>query len=475
MAEPLLFGSAQRSGLDELAGAGVVSMNVYTDSLGTVRRRPGISAYPVTTEAAIDPDGITGLFATDDGKVLAVGSGQKRWVYEVGSAGVRKLLVPIPGKQRPTFAQTEMLVVIAGGSSMVRYVRSDGSMALLGGDPPKATHVVAANLRLIANDAVLDKTKVRFSDTALGTLSYAGNERWDVTTPATGGYFTAESKPDPIVAIGGNTNEIFVWGTTSLQLFAPDPTFIFAPTATREYGCLAPMSVIQVDQHFLWLDQYRRIVMSDGRSLDDVSADIAVTLEAIETVSDCFAYRAYIGNLDAVCFCFPTDGRTFAFQKGSGWAQWSSFGTNWERFKVNAHCYRQQDGANIVGTTDGFVGQLDLAANTDLGDAINAFTVTGYEDRGTDMRKHCQVVRLSLRRGRSSGATGPVAFLCWRDRPGPWQGRVPVDLGRSDDTEPVVELRSLGVYRRRQWMFEFSGSEDLALIRASEEFEVSDQ
>lgn len=474
MAEPLNFGSAQRSGLDELAGAGVLSMNVYTDSLGTVRRRPGISALPGALTTAVDPGGIDGVFVTDDNKLLALGGSSQRWLYEV-SAGTRRLSVPLPGVGRPKFAQTEMLVVVAGGSKMLRYVRSDGDTALLGGEPPEASHVVAANLRLIANDAVLDKTKIRFSDVSQGTLSYAGHEAWTPTTPPTAGYFTAESKPDPIVAVGVNTNEVFVWGTNSVQLFAPDPTFIFAPTATHEYGCIAPMSVVQVDQQFFWLDQYRRIIMSDGRSRDDVSGDIGATLEQIETVEDCFGYRAFLGNLDAVCFCFPTDGRTFAFQRGSGWSQWAGFDKNWQRFKVNAHCYRSQDGANVVGTTDGFIGQLDQSATTDLGAPINAFTVTGYEDRGTDMRKHCQVVRLALRRGKATGAKGPVAFLCWRDRPGPWQGRVPVDLGRSNDTEPVVELRSLGVYRRRQWMFEFNGTEDLALVRASEEFEVSDQ
>lgn len=475
MAEAIPFGSAQKSGLDELAGAGVVSMNVYTDSLGTVRRRPGLSAYSEATSAQIDPDGLSGLFVADDGRILAVGGGRQRWVYEVTAAGVRRLGVPLPGEGRPVFAQTEMLVVIAGGGDMLRYVRSDGSIAKLGGDPPKATHVIAMNLRLLANDATLDKTKVRFSDISQGTLSYAGHEDWTATNPVTAGAFTAESRPDPVVAIGENTNEVFVWGSSSTQMWGPDPTFAFAPSSTTEFGLGAPYSVVKADQHFFWMDQYRRFIMSDGRTRNEVSGDIAQTIDSIDRVDDCFGYRVTEGPLDVVAWAFPSDSRTFAFQKGSGWSQWSGFDTNWTRFKVNAAVYNPIDGATLVATTDGKIGKFDPSATTDLGDPINAYTVTGYLDRGTDMRKWCRCVRLALRRGRVTGATGPQAWLCWRDRPGKWEGRVPVDLGQSGDTDIVVEIRSLGVYRRRQWQFEFSGTEELVLVRASEDFEVCDQ
>lgn len=475
MAQPIAFGSAQRSGLEELAGGGVVAMNVFTDSTGAVRRRPGIVAYAEAPTEAVDADGISGVFAMDDGKILAVGAGTKRWVYEVAAGSTRRLSEPLPGLGRPTFAQTEMLVVMAGGGGMLKYVRSDGSVSLLGGSPPLATHVAASNLRLLGNDGVLDRTKIRFSDISQGTLSYAGHETWTPTTPPTAGYFTAEAKPDPVAAIGESNNEIFVWGTQSLQVFSPDPTFIFSPVASREIGIAAPYSVTKSDQQFFWLDHLRRFVMGDGRNFNVVSQDLKRTLEQIDTVDDCFGYRVLTGSLDAMAFTLPTDGRTFVFQKGSGWAQWSAFGANWARFPVNAHTFRRDDGANVVGLTDGRVAKLSLDATTDLGDPINAYTVTGYENRDTDMKKHCQCVRLTLRRGSTTSSTGPVGFLSWRDKPGPWEPRIPVRLGRSNDTHPVLEFRSLGTYRRRQWMFEFSGTEDLALISASEDFEVSDQ
>jgi hypothetical protein len=47
-----------------------------------------------------------------------------------------------------------------------------------------------------------------------------------------------------------------------------------------------------------------------------------------------------------------------------------------------------------------------------------------------------------------------------------------VELGLSGDTAQVVVLRSLGVYRKRQWVFEFSADVELELVSAIEEFDV---
>ena len=87
-------------------------------------------------------------------------------------------------------------------------------------------------------------------------------------------------------------------------------------------------------------------------------------------------------------------------------------------------------------------------------------------------RKFCRAVYLSLKRGEVTGTTAPQASVSWRDDGGEWRDPVPVSLGVSGDREIVYPLRSLGVYRRRQWRFEFSGSEELVLAGAEEDFET---
>lgn len=473
MGEAIPFGSVQKSGFDAETGAGAASFNVFTDARGAVRRRPGISRHSEAPTAVVDVYGIDGVFANDDGRILAVASSPSRKLYELGGGSARQLSVPLPGLLRPKFVQTDLLVVMTGGRQPVKFERANRDADFLGGSPPFSSHIATGAQRLLLNDLVDQPSSIRFSATAQGRITYAGHEQWTLTNPVTSGILGADRRPDTIVALADSTNEVFAWGGYSLQLFAPDPQFGFAPVSTIEHGCAAPDSVVKVDNEFMWLDQYRRFILSDGRSKDDISADVAAQIDAFSTVNDCFGYRAMVGNLDAVVWTFPAQGMTFAYQKSIGWSQWSTDGVG--PFAVTAACYRTADGATIVGTGAGKVGQLDLTATTDFGTVVMARSTTGYLDRGTDARKACKVVYLALRRGKFQGATGPVAYLSWRDRPGPWEGRVPVDLGGSTDTEIVVPLRSLGVYRRRQWMFEFSGTEELVLARATEEFQVLGQ
>ena len=112
-----------------------------------------------------------------------------------------------------------------------------------------------------------------------------------------------------------------------------------------------------------------------------------------------------------------------------------------------------------------------MDAFTDLGAEIPAYIETGFLNRGTDNRKRCKVLRLALRRGVSFGSKASVAIE-YRDAEGDWRSPIRIDLGSYRGEEAVIELRSLGVYRRRQWRFRFYGDEEITLAGATEEFEV---
>lgn len=480
------FSNKQATGLEPLGGAPGVAINVVTDPTGAVRRRPGIAAAPGVFSGVVDATGISGIYRTIGGSLYAIGSTpQFRQIYKVGATGA----VPVgaatsdatlAGTLRPVFAETQLLLVIAGGDKMQKIVLSSGASSRLGGQPPYASHVAANSSRLLGNLAAVtanttfDLSVVRFSDIANGNSSFAGMEVWTEGL-GTAGHFSAEADPDPVLAVYQNTNEVFCFGSTSLQIFSPDPTAVYSPAVTRELGCGAAYSVIKANQSFAWLDNLRRFVISDGRSETIISDPIKKTLDDITTVSDCYGFRFVQGPVDALVWVFPTDGRTFAFQNGSGWSEWLGMRSDgsWSGLPVNAaHLTPTND--VLVGTVDGRVGKLSLDATTDFGSSVSASVETGYINRGSDLRKKTNCVYLSLRRGQSFGAVGPQAYLSWRDQPGAYGSPISIDLGTLGDTEIVVPLRSLGVYRRRQWKFEFSGIEDLQLVSAIEDFEVCD-
>lgn len=458
-------------------------MNVMVDARGTLRRRPGITATvagvpdSALVDAVVAGAPITGLHEAATGDTYGV------FGYDVmrfATGGVTKLspvglTTTTPGA-RPVFAETEMLLLLAQSADLRKIELASPVIGLLGGSPPIASHVIANSDRLLGNDGTIDRTKVRYSDIALGTVTYAGHEIWLPETGVnTSGYFTAESRPDAVVAIGENTAEVFVWGTETLQIFASDPSRVFAPVRALEVGCRAPYSIVKFNSEFYWLDSQKRFVHGDGQSFEPVTAGMENVFKSISRVDDCFGFCAHLGMVDVLAWTFPTDGRTFVYQPGVGWGQWASWnegGANWAPFTVTAHHQRASDAANLVGTSAGKLGAFDLAATDDLGVRINAYVETGFTDRGTSKEKLCRCVRLILKRGTTTTSGTPRGFLWYRDKPGDWQGPIEVELGASGDSDPVVTFQNLGKYRTRQWRFQFDGPEELLLVRAEEDFDV---
>ena len=117
----------------------------------------------------------------------------------------------------------------------------------------------------------------------------------------------------------------------------------------------------------------------------------------------------------------------------------------------------------------------DTITQTDLGKTIPVRAFSGYLNRGTDQIKHTLGVTLCFRRGATTSGPEPTAVLSWRDDEGEWSPGVEVGLGEPGDTHPVVVLRSLGTYRRRQWRLDFDGDSEFCLVAASEEFELEEE
>lgn len=472
------FGPLQASGLEAAAGASPVAMNVLAEPSGAIRRRPGLKLSQVAPVASIAASGISLLHVTLDGRVYALDENPTgRHVYRLSAGGSIDLsaadsLRALPGTKRPTSTETEMLVVFAAGREMEKLELASDTLSRLGGPPPTASHVIGNSSRLLANDTVVDRTKVRYSDIAQGTVTFAGHETWS-TGIGTAGFFTAEARPDPVVALGDSANELLVFGSQTCQVFGPDGTFVFVPVATIEIGCGAPYSMVRVDDTFHFLDDKRRFVSVTGRSYEVFSDPIRRSLEEIVDVSDCYGFRVLSGPFDVLVWTFPSDGRTFAYQKGAGWSQWGSFAAgNWRPCDVAAVA-THPGGELLAGTTDGLVRAFALDSAVDgAGAPLRAYVETGYQSQKTDARKLCRSVRFTLRRSRSDGIT--QAFFGWRDEPGEWAARIPI-AAYANDRELVVQFHSLGVYRRRQWFFEWAGDDEMALVSAVENFDVLEE
>jgi hypothetical protein len=470
---PIPFVNTQESGSDELGGATQLALNVVVDKKGTVRRRPGIRAASGVPTFVTNNSPVIGVYVSQDGRVFAVDQNDRKiWSMNALSSFALTSITGedwLRGAVRPIFAETEALIVIAGGAEPQKIVFETLDTSILAGSPPNASHVIANGARLLLNNLSDYTGLVHFSDLASGS-SYAGHEVWTAGL-GTAGYFSTESRPDPVGALMESRNEVIAVGTTTLQAFAPDAQSTYAPASAVEYGTNAPYSVIRDDNSLAFFDNLRRFVVSDTRDVESLSDAIRGTLESIASPTDCFGFRVLSNSLDAYAWVFPTDGRSFVYQKGSGWGEWNS-GTldDPHPLAISSACISQVDGRNLVGTPDGRIAELSMDAADDLGAPFSAVVRTGFLAHDTDNRKWCKSVKLALRRG-EYGTGAATAMLGFRDRNGPWQW-IRVDIGADGDTEATVIFRSLGIYRRRQWAFEFTGARQMILAGATEEFEV---
>lgn len=468
--QPVMFGNDQESGNAQLAGASPIALNVLTDGRGTVRRRPGLASYSEAPTTAVDATGIAGLYVSAANSLFAVGV--NRHLYRVGSGAAVDTSGSEAGRQiagtaRPTFAENEAALIIAGGQDIQQFVFSTLANSRLGATateaPPKATHVAANSSRFLSNDigAGVVGGQIRFSRT--GLVDY-------INWPARF-FVTAEARPDRIVALGENTNEVWAWGADTTQTFIPDPTAAYAPARTIRYGLASPCSVVLADEQFAWFDPAHRFLLSDARSTKEISSPIAGTLDKAAAFTDCFGYRIQQDQFDCLVWTSVADGRTFCYQLGGGWSQWTGFGP--APFPVSAAFARGADNTNVVGLRTGRICQLSSSAADDLGDPIVADVTTGNLSRGTDARKWARALRLTMQRGATAeGDDEPQVLLSWRDDGGEYCDPLAIGLGTDADKEFTVELRSLGVYRRRQWRLVYSGAAEWVLAGAEEEFDV---
>ncbi len=198
---------------------------------------------------------------------------------------------------------------------------------------------------------------------------------------------------DRIVALREKAREVWALGSETLQIFAPDELETFAPAVTLDLGCAAQHGVIPYEEDFVWLDNLRRFVISNGRSLTKEnilsSPYITATLEQFATVNDCWSFRQRIGSHDLLYWVFPTEGRAFAYDMLSKrWAEcrgWED-GT-WAPWKAQSYHYWSARNLHLVGLDDGSIGRLTFDAHDDMGDTIKWVARSGFNDHGTPRPK----------------------------------------------------------------------------------------
>ncbi len=467
-----------------------LSVNVIADLSNALPVRPGVSKWSEFPDVDVAP-GIYGspvigmvawkeflVWVTADRKIRAKPVGGD--ILELSDSSDADTL--LDGSLRPSFVPGRDLLVIAGGGAMqkwggtglserLRNIGSDDAEFIDQQPPPDANQIVGIAQRLVA-------AKVGDSGAVYWTGPREQYEDWDL---ANGGasYIQAGAKPDPITALSENTNEVFAWGSETLQVFSPsnlaidanDPNNVldFAPARTANIGVVARDSICPVDDNFIVLDKLRRIILTDGRTYSDLSAQVSRLLRDFDVVEDCWSFRMRYSKWDCIVFVFPTVGRGLIYNaKSSRWSEWlcSTDGDIPRPIPITSAYHWASQNVFLVGMNDGSIAVLDDEATDDLGKPIIVEMVSGFQTHGVTAQKACKTLMLAFR----GDAVGGKARLWRRDNLGAWTLTKQIEIA---STAPAnMQIRSIGVYRQRQWKVRYSASDRFKLISVHEEFET---
>lgn len=475
--EAINFGAGQRTSTSEFAGGFPLASNVIVDAGNAIRRRPGISTWSKFPAAYATGSPVIGMchwntylvWVTADRRIRAITLAGH--VTELSDPSIATTLLDGGGK--PSFVRGREMLVIAGGGAIQKWAGTGLSSRLLGIDPeeapepsPTARHVCGIAQRLVVS-------RPNQSGQIWWSAPLEEYENWNF---ATGGasYTQAAAKPDPIVAMADNTNEVFLFGSETLQVYMPSTFEIegeivdFSPARTMNIGLAASESVVAVDDMFALLDKHRRFILTDGRSMKELSEPIADILADMDRVEDCWGFRMRFGRWDALVFVFPFEERAFIYDmKLDRWSEWREHSARLQPVSFSSAYRWPEANLSFVGMNDGSLCLLDGYSTRDLGNEIRAELVSGYETHGATVQKWCKALLLQFKRNFSGSGKVRVSK---RDDIGQWELIEDIDLGGG--TDPSIQLRSLGVYRQRQWKIEYTGGNDLVLASVQEDFEV---
>jgi len=463
--QPIPFNQGEASGLSELSGAQPALYNLLPDAAGALHLRPGIRALEGFGSAPVNSP-VIGMyvwttfliFVCEDRSVHA-------WSQPTGHLD---LAYSLGGTGRPIFTYDSTRVAFSGGGMPGQWQGVGAATDLApgaimpDGSPLALTHIAYLAQRFLGND---NNNSGTWQWTAPGPAAHT-------TWPVVGAFFQeAEAAPDPVVALYCNSNEAFLFGTETTQVYIPDPELVFAVASSQSVGCAAAYSVINTDQDFAWLDNDRRLVQSGGREFTVLSSPgMAKTIAELTTISDCWGARIKFLNWDLLVWSFPTAQTAVVYDRiTQKWGQFRSLDANgeWIGWLPTSYVYWPSQNLHLVGLSDGTIGELTMEATTDMGKTLKGFARTGFQDLGTFARKTCQRVDFQFRRDAAIGTapTDPLVEYRYRDTLGAWSSTDFLALGGS--YQPVVTKWAKGQFIQRQHEISLANATDFILAGAT--------
>lgn len=432
-------GSRNNAFADEL-------INLFIDDTGTNYDRPTLDL--VTTLTSLEPIGTTYF----SGVFVFVTYDRKVWTVTKEGVITDVTDVPLPGIQRPTFANDGKTLFIAGGGKPIKWNGIGSTTQLLGGSPPDMTHIVYMDGFLVGNrvNPAENNKFIQFTD-------FETPETWPGTS-----IFSANAAPDQVKGTAVCQQELYLVGERTTELWQNVGSFPvpFARSYVWQYGTRAPYSIRVEDNSVFFIDQDKRILQFSGRQYANIGEAIQADLTSYLTVDDCFSSSFTWNDAIHVLFIFPTVGKGWSINlKNKQWSEWLGFNQGgYGRVRINCHVYSQELGLSFAGDfSTGRIFRFSDTVKTDAEEIFSRERTFCRRDLGSSIRKQAKVIRINLRRDVATKYEGavnevePSVELKWQDDDKGWTPHRKISLGKIGNKKSYVESYRLGIYRNRRY------------------------
>jgi hypothetical protein len=466
----LPFGTGVYRNVDEmeLNDRDAYLMNGYVDELGAIRSFPGLAEWK-DLGLGIGA-GIDGLYWWED----------KACALAVADGKVFKLTYP---NQVPTS------VDLFNADRLVQNVRAsictNGTYAFLANGGKIGYTDGTADVAFLADtDAPAAVCDVAFIDNYILAFTPTAKWYWSDISPTPNplswnalSYASAAGDADNIVAGRVRNRQVFLFGAKSIERWENDGTTPFSrsPGGFIQSGCIAPSSIVVLEEAIYWLDHRRRMVRWNGNAVERISTPYDKEIQSWSAISDCIGDHIEFNGQSFLKFHFPAAGKTLVYnmttEKWSERGQWNSASVQYERWQGNAYCYCPAWGIHLVGDRERSI-IYSMASNNfdDAGSELRLEMRTGHLDFGSLKKKAVGELRLRCKRGVGLSTRTPKLLLRWRDDNKRWSNQREISLGDVGDREIVRRIQAQGVFDTRQ--YEIVGSDPVPIIFLGAEQDV---
>jgi hypothetical protein len=308
---------------------------------------------------------------------------------------------------------------------------------------------------------------------------------WDILD-----YFTAEGTPDNIVTLGKINNELWVFGSKTIEVWYDtgntDALFQRISQGFIDIGCAAEWSVATMGNTIFWLGS-----SSQGHGIVWMASNYIpqrISTHAIEYIIGQINKESTIADAEAYCYqeeghfyyvlTFPSGNRTLVYDlKTSLWherGEWDSLDGRMNRHRGSLFSF--WNGKNyLCDYQNTNIYNLDLDTFTDNGKMIRRVR-TGPHIRNDRKRLFHREFEIDIERGvglTSGQGSNPLIVLYFSDDGGKtWSNGIPLNMGKIGEYLVRAHTHRLGMSRDRVYRLVITDPVKCVLVSARADIEV---